>query len=144
MTNTYSNQNNIYRQKLADLIRRLSGEQLSQPMEAGWTVAGVLAHLAFWDQRALILLQKWQHVGIGPSDVDTDIINDATRILCVSLSPQVAAQLALTTAEAIDQEIERLAPDFLARVERDGKTVRLDRARHRETHIGEIEKALGL
>ena len=28
-------------------------------MQAGWTVAGVLAHLAFWDQRVVVLVDRW-------------------------------------------------------------------------------------
>lgn len=45
---------------------------------------------------------------------------------------------------SLDAEIDSLAPDFLARVESDGKPVRLDRGKHREHHVAQIEKALGL
>ncbi len=144
MENTYTNQNNASRQELTELIQRLSEEQLRRPMEAGWTVAGVLAHLAFWDQRALTLLKKWQQEGIGPSEIDTDVVNETTRILCINLASRVAAQLAIDCAQAVDQEIERLDPEFLRLVEHDGKTVRLDRANHRKNHSSEITNILGL
>jgi hypothetical protein len=37
---------------LTTWVNTLTDDQLAHPLDAGWTVAGVLAHLAFWDQRA--------------------------------------------------------------------------------------------
>ena len=142
--NNYSLENAAERQHLTALVNRLTDDQLKRPLEAGWTVAGVLAHLAFWDQRALLLLEKWKHAGVSPSANDVDIINDATRLLCVALAPRVAAQLAVSCAAAIDQAIESLEPGLLADVETKGTTVRLNRALHRSEHLKQIEQALGL
>lgn len=142
--NKYSQENAAGRQRLTALVNRLTDEQLKRPLEAGWTVAGVLAHLAFWDQRALLLLEKWKQAGVGPSANDVDIINDTTRLLCVALAPRLAAQLAVSCAAAIDQAIESLEPGLLAEVETKGAAVRLNRALHRGEHLKEIEQALGL
>lgn len=142
MSNLYTLENATSRLELMAFVDRLTDEQLRHPLEAGWTVAGVLAHLAFWDQRALILLQKWGLEGIAPSPVDVDVINEATRLLCESLTPRVAAQLAVSTAEAVDRAIAQLTPGFITQVEMDGKTVRLNRALHRRDHLGQIEPAL--
>ena len=142
--NTYTLDNTTSRQQLITLVNRLSDEQLRHPLEAGWTVAGVLAHLAFWDQRALTLLHKWQQEGIGPSPVDVDVINEVTRPLFIALASQTAAQLAISTAQILDQAIEQLAPEFIAEVETNGKTVRLNRALHRRDHFNQIEQVLGL
>ena len=54
----YVSENAAESEHLQALIRRLTDEQLARPLEAGWTVSAVLAHLAFWDQRALVLLDK--------------------------------------------------------------------------------------
>lgn len=142
--NPYSQKNTASRQELGALVNRLSEAQLQQPLEAGWTVAGVLAHLAFWDRRALTLLQQWQQQGIGPSAVDVDVINEATRFLCISLAPHQAVQLVLSSARAVDEAIERLAAGFLAAVEKDGPTVHLDRSAHRHDHLRQIKEALHL
>ena len=45
--------------RLEALVSRLGDRELSRPLEAGWTVAGVLAHLAFWDYRIVTLLDAW-------------------------------------------------------------------------------------
>jgi len=144
MSNAYTQANSTERAHLIALVNRLSDEQLARPLSAGWTVSGVLAHLAFWDERAIVLLQKWQESGIAPSPNDIDVVNDASKPLCLALAPRTAANLAVATAIAIDQTIEKLDPAFMAEVETNGKTVRLDRANHRRGHLAEIEQALGL
>jgi hypothetical protein len=44
---TYVAENQTQLERLRALVDRLSDRELSRPMEAGWTVADVLAHLAF-------------------------------------------------------------------------------------------------
>jgi hypothetical protein len=146
MTNTpsYVQENAIEREHLKASVSKLSDEELSRPLEAGWTVSAVLAHLAFWDQRALVLLGKWEKEGIGPSPIDVDIVNEATRIHCLAIPPQTAVEMAINSASAIDAEIEHLSPDMAAAIEATGKTVRLNRAQHRREHLSQIEKALGV
>ena len=140
----YVSENAAELEHLQALVKRLTDEQLARSLEAGWTVSAVLAHLAFWDQRALVLLDKWGREGIGPSPVDTDVVNEVTRLLCLAIPPRAAAELAVACARQIDQAIERLSPERAAEIERVGTTVHLNRAYHRRDHLGEIEKVLGL
>ncbi len=141
---SYISENAAEREQLKALVSRLSDRQLGQPLEAGWTVSAVLAHLAFWDRRALILIEKWKKEGVGPSPMDTDIVNETTRGLCLAIPPRAAADLALSAASAIDQAIEQLSPEMVKEIETVGTTVRLDRARHRRTHLDQIMAALGI
>jgi len=140
----YIDDNQVERGHLVRLANRLAESELMYPMPAGWTVGAVLAHLAFWDQRGLVLLEKWADEGIGPSPIDTDVVNEVTRILCLAIPPRAAAQLAIDCAARIDAAIKQLSPQFAADVLEKGKTVRLNRADHRRTHLGEIERVLGL
>jgi len=55
---SYVAENRAQLERLRALTDKLSDQQLATPVEAGWTVAGVLAHLAFWDQRIVILLDR--------------------------------------------------------------------------------------
>jgi hypothetical protein len=140
----YLSENAAELEHLKSLVEKLTDEQLAQPLEADWTVSAVLAHLAFWDQRALVLLDKWGREGIGPSPIDTDVVNEVTRPLCLAIPPRTAAELAVACAQQIDATIERLSPEMAADVENIGKTVRLDRAHHWRDHLCQIEKALGI
>ena len=54
------------RERLRRLIARMSDADLKRPMPAGWTVAGVLAHIGFWDARAIYWLDKWAR-GAAPT-----------------------------------------------------------------------------
>ena len=141
---SYTEENKTEREHLLALTNRLTDEQLRHELEAGWTVAAVFAHLAFWDQRALVLLNKWKEDGVGPSPIDTDIVNEAMRVHCLAIAPRAAARLAVSCAVAIDRHVEQLDPAFVAVVLRDGKTVRLNRADHRRDHLSQIERALGI
>ncbi len=69
-------ENTLERERLRALVARLTDEDLSLPLGEGWTVAAALAHLAFWDQRALVLLRRWECTGVGTSPIDIDATND--------------------------------------------------------------------
>jgi hypothetical protein len=135
-------ENTNEREHLVELIGKLSDQDLMHPLEAGWTVSAVLAHMAFWDIRAVVLLKKWASEGIGPSPIDTDVVNEVVRHHCLAIAPPAAAHLAISSAEAIDREIAALTPEQAAEIEKKGTTVHLNRADHRREHLGQIEQAL--
>jgi DinB superfamily len=137
--------NSKERARLKALVGRLSDADLARPLSAGWTVAGVLGHLAFWDQRIIVLLDAWQRTGAPPApnrDEDVDWINDAGKPFLLALPPRQAAELTLAIAEAVDGKIETLSDDFAARIAAAGNPISLRRAEHRHEHLGEIEAAL--
>ena len=140
---TYVIQNDAERNRLRSLVARLSDADLARPMPAGWTVAGVLAHLAFWDQRILVLLEQWEQSPSKPprieNEADTDWINDASKPLLLALAPRQAADLAVTIAEAVDGKVAALPDDLVARNAAAGSPLNLLRAEHRAEHLREIE-----
>lgn len=143
MTNQYAQPNTAERAHLEKVIARLSPSDHGRPAGGpGWTVGGLLAHLAFWDTRALVLLARWKKEGIGPSPIDIDVFNESMRPLCNAVAASVIAKMAVETAAAIDEEIDSLSPEMLANVERDGKPVRLNRGLHRTHHLAQVEKAI--
>ena len=141
---TYLTENTAERERLRALIARMSDDDLRRPLADGWTVAATLAHVAFWDQRGLALLERWERSGVGPSPLpaDVDAVNDATRALCLAIPPRAAAELAVATAEAIDRKIEQLTPEAIAAIEAAGSPLNLDRWDHRREHLDEIERLL--
>ena len=133
--------------RLRALVTRLNDADLARPMPAGWTIAAILAHLAFWDQRALLLLEQWEQSGLlavprGLNDTDANWINDAAKPMFLALAPRAAADLAVAIAEAVDRKAAALADDFVAKNTAAGTPVRLLRAEHRREHLDEIEAAL--
>jgi hypothetical protein len=142
---TYIAQNDAERGRLRGLVGRLSDADLARAMPAGWTVAGVLAHLAFWDQRILVLLEQWERSPSTPprieNEADTDWINDASKPLLLALAPRQAANLAIAIAETVDGKVAALPDDLVARNAAAGSPLNLLRAEHRAEHLREIEHA---
>ena len=144
---TYVAENDAERDRLHSLATRLSDEQLGRPMPAGWTVAAVLAHLAFWDARAVFWLDRWER-GVEPASPDYETredvewINDSAKPLCLALPPRDAAQLALRLAEEADRKVAALSDDLLAKIQATGCPFNLSRADHRKEHLDDVERAL--
>ena len=128
--------------RLEGLIKKLTDRELSLPMEAGWTVASVLAHMAFWDIRAARLIDLWKQKGVEYSPLDADLVNKVNREIFLALPPRAAAELALDKARSIDRLLTNLDPAFIEKVRTIGQNVRLERFNHRRLHLDEIEKKL--
>jgi hypothetical protein len=142
---SYVARNDTERARLKALVAKYSDADLARPMPAGWTVGGVLAHLAFWDQRILELLHQWETKGIVPRleiEGDVDWINDAGKPFLLALPPRKAAEMAVATAEAVDRKVASLSDDLITRNVAAGTPLNLDRAEHRGEHLDEIERAL--
>ena len=141
---SYVARNDIERARLRALVTRSSDADLARAMPGGWTVAAVLGHLAFWDQRILTLVEAWER-GTPPPlerEEDVDWINDAGKPFLLALSPRKAAEMAVTIAEAVDRRVAALPEDLVAKNAAAGSPLNLSRAVHRKEHLDEIERVL--
>jgi Mycothiol maleylpyruvate isomerase N-terminal domain. len=143
---SYVEENRTQLERLRALVDRLSDQELSRPMEAGWTVAGVLAHLAFWDFRIVTLLEQWGPDGRGPAprvydETAVDWINDASKPLCNGLAPRAAARMAIEAALTADQRVAGLTKPSRDEPGR-GEPHQRAAGRAPAEHLDEIERAL--
>jgi hypothetical protein len=135
-------ENTRERERLRRLVNRMTDEELSLPLWEGWTIASALAHLAFWDQRALVLMKKWKISGVASSPIDDDVTNDSILSLCLAIPPRVAANLGVNAAEAIDFELEEAGEALIRDIRQLGERFRLYRSDHRKVHLDQIESLL--
>ena len=146
MTFPYSQENTASRQRLDSLVSGLSDVDLARSTDYGWTVAALLAHLAFWDHRMSVILRRWQEEGLDDSPIDSGAVNDALKVICHALEPRTAAGLAPTAAQKIDGELETLTPEFVkqieAHIEANSIQFRMNRSLHRDGHLNDIEALL--
>jgi hypothetical protein len=142
-------QNNRERERMRSLVERLSDYELQAAVNEGWTVAGVMGHIAFWDARALYLANKLEAGILFSADddepEDVDWINDSARPLIHAIPAREAAILALSIADETDDRIASLDSEHAARTwPADPKSpLNVLRASHRGEHLDEIEAALG-
>jgi len=136
-------ENSESKRRLETLVRGLTDEDLTRSSSDGWTVAALLAHLAFWDQRVLVLLRRWKEKGVDSSPVDADAVNDALQPLCRVMPPRTAVELCLSSAEIVDAALETVTADLVQQIEASGTHFRFNRALHRDDHLRQIERLLG-
>ena len=146
MTFPYAQQNAESRRRLQALVQGLADEDLTRSTDYGWTVAALLAHLAFWDQRVLMILRRWQTEGFDGSPIDAGVVNDSLRVICQALEPRTAIELCLSSAEAVDAALEMLTVDQARQMEEHAAAAetqfRMNRSLHRNGHLDDIEALL--
>jgi hypothetical protein len=147
MENSYLQENRKERERLEQLVGRITDRELSlQLYKEGWTVAVALAHLAFWDQRRLLLIRKWQIEGYTPlgfEDDFTNLINDTLLPFLRALDTRQAAKMAVSTARELDHELEDLSASLRDSLLNSGDRHALNRGIHRKMHLDEIDRLLG-
>jgi DinB family protein len=146
MSFPYSQQNTASRRRLEALVGSLSDEDLACSTDYGWTVAALLAHLAFWDHRMSVILHRWQEEGLDESPIDSMAVNDALKVICHALEPRTAAKLAVSAAQKVDAEFETLSDEFVKQIdqhiEATSTQFRMNRSLHRDGHLNDIEALL--
>ena len=136
-------ENDASRARLESFLPSLSAEDFSRSNAFGWTVSALLAHLAFWENRMLVLLRRWQEQGVDESPVDPNMINDSLRPLCLALEPRVAVELCLASAKATDAGLAAVTPELYEEIQASPNHYRFNRSLHRNDHLNEIERILG-
>lgn len=138
-------ENDVSRKELGTFIAQLGDAEFQQAVGNGWTVATVFCHLSFWDQRALYLLQRWQSgdfeaFRLTPQAINS--INEAAKVIAGAVPGRTAAQLALSSAEAVDAEIAQLGDDLAEKILSAWLERLLHRSVHRRAHLQKLKEKL--
>lgn len=138
-------ENDAERRRLSALVDKLTEADLARVDGDGWTVAVILAHLAFWDRWAEHLIHRWRSGGMPPPSVPDwydDAINRTLLPQWLALAPLAAAGLALDAARTVDREITRTETPVLAAIIAAGESHLVQRYEHRREHLDQIEQIL--
>ncbi len=139
----YTELNRAERERLRRLVARLDDDALQRKATgAGWSIADTLAHLAFYDRRAEVLLLKFIREGAGPAPYDFQTINDALLPLSMRIPPRAIAEEAIAAAEAADAVAATISAALLDEIHARNE-VSPERWVHRQNHLDEIEQRLG-
>jgi mycothiol maleylpyruvate isomerase-like protein len=137
-------ENTASRRRLEALTRGLGDGDLARTTPYGWTVAALLAHLAFWDQRVLALIRRWNAQGVDSSPIDSMAVNEALKPLCFALDPRGAVELCRSSAQAVDAALETISSELYDKIQDEIKAsstqFRFNRALHRNGHLDDIER----
>ena len=138
--------NDEQRQRLVQIVGRLTSDDHAREAMPGWTIGALLAHLAFWDR---LVVERWTQaiadgatIPAGLSDVLTDLINGASLPQWTAMPGPLAGREAVAAAEAVDACVEGLEEARVAAAEAAGLGRLIDRSRHRVEHLDAIAAAL--
>ncbi len=141
MDRSFVELNRASTKRIRDLAARLSDAEMQHPVGEHWTVAIVFAHLAFWDRRVLYVLDMTERDGkLFIPEIDI-VVNDLSLLLWAAIPPREAAQIAIDTAERLDQRLEEYSPALLEEIFNYNKRWVI-RSLHRGEHLDEAEAAL--
>jgi len=139
------NQRNLTQTQRLKGLRSLTDEDLLRPVGEHWTVGIALAHIQYWDGRAVSAIEACRRHGL-PLTLWTDgegVVNDVRLPVWRELPPREALEQAIRTAGTLDRIVEDLSPEEAEAVAAQRYRV-LDRSMHRSEHLDEIEAALSL
>ena len=128
--------------RLEALLAKLTDADLRIDLGEGWDVAISLAHMAFWDRRAVFGLQRWAKEGTPVNADDDHILNEALYDEWKLIEPRTALQMALDAAREVDATAASMPDSVYADAASRDLSWVLRRAGHRAEHIEQIEAAL--
>lgn len=128
--------------RLRKLVQRLDRAMLAVRVPNGWTVAGALAHLAFWDRLRLCLMRRWAAGDMCSAAYDTDLFNATAQHFLEMIPPERAAAAAVEAAEEVDALLLEVSDEVVAAALARPDAPNLDRGSHRQQHLDIVEEAL--
>jgi hypothetical protein len=137
----YVERNRASTNRIREMAARLSDEELRRPVGEHWTVAIVMAHIAFWDRRVSYVLdmtERDQKLFIPQIDI---IVNDLFLPFWAAIPPREAARLAIESAETVDRRLESFPAVHLEEMYAHNPRW-VVRALHRGEHLDEADAAL--
>jgi hypothetical protein len=143
VSEAFAESNRSQLERLRALVARLDAARLAVRLPNGWTVAGALAHVAFWDRQRLCLMRRWAAGDKRTGTYDYgDVFNDAVQPLLELIPPERAAVAAVQAAEEVDALLLQVSDEVVETALARPDAPNLDRGSHREHHLDIIEKAL--
>jgi len=141
MDRSFVELNRASTERIRAMAQGLSDKEMQTRVGEHWTVAIVMAHLAFWDRRVMYVLDMTEHDGtLFIPEIDI-FVNDLSLPLWAAIPPREAARIAIETAEACDKQLEEFPPALLEEIYAYNKRW-VVRSLHRGEHLDEADAAL--
>jgi hypothetical protein len=138
----FAESNRSQTERLRRLVRRLDAPMLAVRLPNGWTVAGALAHVAFWDRHRLCLMRQWAAGDFCSGAYDGDLFNATAQPLLEMIPPERVAAAVIEAAEEVDALLLEVSDEVVEAALARPDAPNLDRGSHREGHLDAVERAL--
>jgi hypothetical protein len=139
---SYIARNEAARARLRSVASGLTEEHARRELGDGWTVGGLLAHLAFWDTmvagRWAKAVRDGEMTPMELADGTQDLVNDALVPVWCALGAREVEALVIAASETVDAAVEALPDAAVDAVLAEGRARLLDRSLHRTEHLDAI------
>ena len=125
-------------ERMRQIIHSLSEKELSQTIGNNWTISITLAHLAFWDQRVIHVIELAKKNTVLNAPLFDDQLNDILTPILGAISPPEAVRMAINIADELDEMLEECSPEFIEQLLKKNNRL-VERSLHRNNHLDEIE-----
>jgi hypothetical protein len=141
MDRSYIENNRASRERMRALVAHVTDEGLQTRVGEHWTVGIVYAHLAWWDRRVMVVLDRSEKEGkLYIPEIDI-VVNDLSLPLWAAIPPRKAVEIALDTAELLDERLEAYPSALLEEIYNYNQRW-VVRSLHRNEHLDEAQTAL--
>jgi uncharacterized damage-inducible protein DinB len=128
-------------ERMQQIIHGLSEEELSRTIGNNWSIAVTLAHLAFWDQRVIHVIETAKKNNVLNAPLFDDQLNDILAPILEAIPPAEAARMAVKIAGTLDRLLEECPPELINQMMMKNNRL-VERSLHRNNHLDEIESMM--
>ena len=138
----FAESNYFQTERLRRLAAQLDAAKLALRLPNGWTIAGALGHMAFWDRQRQFVMRRWAAGEAYAGDYAGDAINEAIQPLLELIPHDRVAAVAIQAAEEVDEYLMQVPDAIVEAALTLPNKPNLDRGSHRGYHLDQIERAL--
>jgi hypothetical protein len=128
-------------ERLKKVVQNLSKEELTQTTRNKWPVFINLAHVAFWDQRVIHVVELAKKNNMLTAPLFDLQLNDILTPLLFAIPPEAAVKLAFDTAGSLDSLLEECPGEIINEMMKVNPRL-VNRSLHRNNHLDSIEAAI--
>lgn len=139
--NDFAEHNRKATRRVIALCQNMSDADLLKPIRDSWTIAVALAHLAFWDQRVIHVIDLAEKNGKLFAPTFDDQLNEIVLPFLAAIPAREAVRITIHTAEMLDAKLEQCPVGLIEEMLAVNSRL-VFRAIHRNEHLDEIELAL--
>jgi hypothetical protein len=126
---------------LKKVVQDISKEELTQTTRNTWPVFINLAHVAFWDQRVIHVIELAKKNNVLTAPLFDLQLNDILAPLLFAIPPEAAVKLAIDTAGSLDSLLEECPVEIINEMMNVNPRL-VNRSLHRNNHLDSIEAAI--
>ena len=125
-------------ERMRGIIQGLSKEKMTLTLSNNWPVFVSLAHLAFWDQRVIHVIELAKKNNVLAAPLFDDQLNDILTPILYAIPPEAAINLAVNTANSLDLMLEECPKEIINEMMKVNNRL-VERSLHRNNHLDAIE-----